>query len=85
MVPGLQPAVIRTVELAERPAFGVLPEFIVRDALAGGRLEHLLPEWSLPSSSVHWVMLPGGQRPKRVEVLGEFLAASLAAPGRRGR
>ncbi len=64
---------------------GVLPEFIVRDALAGGRLEHLLPEWSLPSSSVHWVMPPGGQRPKRVEVLGEFLAASLAAPGRRGR
>jgi DNA-binding transcriptional LysR family regulator len=64
---------------------GVLPEFIVRDALADGRLERLLPEWSLPSSSVHWVTPPGGQRPKRVEVLGEFLAASLAPPGRSGR
>jgi DNA-binding transcriptional LysR family regulator len=64
---------------------GVLPEFILRDALADGRLEQLLPDWSLPSASVHWVTPPGGQRPRRVEVLGEFLAASLAAPGRRGR
>jgi DNA-binding transcriptional LysR family regulator len=64
---------------------GVLPEFIVRDALADGRLERLLPDWSLPSSSVHWVTPPGGQRPKRVEVLGDFLAASLASPDRRGQ
>jgi DNA-binding transcriptional LysR family regulator len=58
---------------------GVLPRFIVRDALADGRLERLLPDWSLPSTSVHWVT-PGGQRPRRVEVLGDFLAASLASP-----
>jgi DNA-binding transcriptional LysR family regulator len=64
---------------------GVLPEFIVRDALADGRLERLLPDWPLPSTSVHWVTPPGGQRPRRVEVLGEFLAASLASPGRLGR
>jgi DNA-binding transcriptional LysR family regulator len=64
---------------------GVLPEFIVHEALADGRLERMLPEWSLPSTSVHWVTPPGGQRPRRVEVLGEFLAASLAATGRRGR
>jgi DNA-binding transcriptional LysR family regulator len=61
---------------------GVLPEFIVRDALADGRLERLLPEWSLPSGSVHWVTPPGGQRPKRVEVLGEFLARSLSGKRR---
>jgi DNA-binding transcriptional LysR family regulator len=64
---------------------GVLPEFIARGALADGRLERILPEWSLPSSSVHWVTPPGGQRPRRVEVLGEYLAASLAPPARRGR
>jgi DNA-binding transcriptional LysR family regulator len=64
---------------------GVLPEFIVRDALADGRLERLLPEWSLPSSSVHWVTPPGGQRPRRVDALGEFLARSLAALERRSR
>jgi len=64
---------------------GVLPEFILRDALAEGRLERVLPEWSLPSSSVHWVTPPGGQRPKRVDVLGEYLAASLASLERRDR
>ena len=64
---------------------GVLPEFILRDALADGRLERLLPDWSLPSASVHWVTPPGGQRPRRVEVLGDFLAASLASPDRRSR
>jgi DNA-binding transcriptional LysR family regulator len=64
---------------------GVLPEFIVRDALADGRLERILPDWSLPSASVHWVTPPGGQQPKRVAVLGDFLAASLVSPERRGR
>jgi DNA-binding transcriptional LysR family regulator len=64
---------------------GVLPAFILRDALADGRLERLLPDWSLPSASVHWVTPPGGQRPRRVEVLGEFVAASLASPAGRGR
>jgi DNA-binding transcriptional LysR family regulator len=34
---------------------GILPEFIVRDALADGRLERLLPDWSVPSGSVYWV------------------------------
>ena len=61
---------------------GILPEFIVRDALAEGRLERLLPEWSLPAGSVHWVTPPGGQRPRRVDVLGEFLAESLTSPRR---
>jgi DNA-binding transcriptional LysR family regulator len=64
---------------------GVLPEFILRGALADGRLERLLPDWSLPSASVHWVTPPGGQRPKRVDMLGDFLAASLASSDRRGR
>jgi DNA-binding transcriptional LysR family regulator len=59
---------------------GVLPEFIVRDALADGRLERLLPEWSMASGSVYWVTPPGGQRPKRVDVLGEFVAQSLISP-----
>jgi DNA-binding transcriptional LysR family regulator len=57
---------------------GILPEFILRDALATGRLERLLPDWSLPLGAVYWVMPPGGPRPKRVEVLGEFLFAKLS-------
>jgi DNA-binding transcriptional LysR family regulator len=57
---------------------GILPEFIVRDALAAGWLERLLPDWSLPLGAVYWVTPPGGPRPKRVEVLGDFLFAKLS-------
>jgi DNA-binding transcriptional LysR family regulator len=63
---------------------GILPEFILRDALAAGRLERLLPDWSLPSGGVYWVTPPGGPRPKRVEVLADFLVDRLAAHRKRG-
>jgi DNA-binding transcriptional LysR family regulator len=65
---------------------GILPEFFLRDALAAGRLERLLPAWSLPAGAVYWVTPPGGPRPKRVEVLGDFLVEKLARhPKRRAR
>jgi DNA-binding transcriptional LysR family regulator len=57
---------------------GVLPDFILRDALAGGSLKIVLGEWSLPQSALHWVTPPGGPRPKRVEVLAAFLAERLS-------
>ena len=62
---------------------GILPEFILREALAAGRLERLLPDWSLPLGAVYWVTPPGGPRPKRVEVLGDFLVEKLARPMKR--
>src|SRR6202045_3047613 len=43
---------------------GILPEFILREALAARRLERLLPDWSLPLGAVYWVTPPGGPRPK---------------------
>src|ERR1700704_4297479 len=46
---------------------GILPEFILREALAAGRLERLLPDWSLPLGAVYWVTPPRGPQPKRVE------------------
>jgi DNA-binding transcriptional LysR family regulator len=58
-------------------ALGILPEFFVREDLASGVLEHLLPEWKLPAAAVHWVTPAKGLRPKRVEILGEFLAEKL--------
>lgn len=63
---------------------GILPEFILRDAFVAGQLERLLPDWSVPSGAVYWVTPPGGPRPKRVEVLADFLVEKLAARGKRG-
>jgi DNA-binding transcriptional LysR family regulator len=63
---------------------GILPEFILRGALAANRLERLLPDWALPSGAVYWVTPPGGPRPKRVELLADFLVEKLAAHTKRG-
>ncbi len=58
---------------------GILPEFILREALGANQLERLLPDWSLPLGAVHWVVPPGEPQPKRVEVLADFLMKKLAA------
>ena len=56
---------------------GVLPEFFVRGALSDGRLERLLTQWSLPLGAAYWVTPPGGLRPKRVDLLRDFLIQKL--------
>ncbi len=33
----------------------VLPDFLIRDDLAAGRLVHILPSWTLPSGGIHAV------------------------------
>jgi DNA-binding transcriptional LysR family regulator len=62
---------------------GILPEFILREALGANQLERILPDWSLPLGAVYWVAPPRGPQPKRVEVLADFLMKKLAA-GRDG-
>lgn len=63
-----------------------LPDFIIGDAIADGRLEVILKDWKQPEGAVHLVMPPGGPRPARVEVLAEFLAKRLSgAPMRKRR
>jgi DNA-binding transcriptional LysR family regulator len=57
---------------------GILPEFILHEALTDGRVEIVLPEWTSSGGSVHWLTPPGGRRPKRVEVLGDFLQRMLS-------
>ncbi|MDE3115642.1 MAG: substrate binding domain-containing protein, partial [Pseudomonadota bacterium] len=59
--------------------FGALPEFLLRTALAKGKLEIVLPEWQLPASAVYWLTPPGGPRPRRLAVLADFLAEHLGA------
>lgn len=55
----------------------VLPDFIVGEELAAGRLEAVLPEWSPGASGLHLITPPGTLRPARVEVLMEFLTERL--------
>ena len=57
---------------------GILPDFIMREALDDSRLEVVLSDWNVGGGAVHWVTPPGGRRPKRVEVLGDFLAEKLS-------
>jgi DNA-binding transcriptional LysR family regulator len=63
---------------------GILPEFILREALGANQLERLLPDWSLPLGAVFWVTPPAEPQPKRVEVLADFLTKKLAAYGQGG-
>ncbi len=67
----LAPALIAGLGLA------VQPDFVVGDAVARGRLEVVMPEWSAPPIALHLVMPPGGPRPARVEAIAEFLAQRL--------
>ncbi len=60
-----------------------LPEFIVGDALAAGKVEVILKGWKQRDSAVHLVMPPGGPRPARVEVLADFLCERLAPGSKR--
>jgi len=62
---------------------GILPEFILRDALSEGALEKVLSDWSLAAGAVYWVTPAAGPKPKRVEVLADFLVAKLAGPAKR--
>jgi DNA-binding transcriptional LysR family regulator len=68
--------------LIEGIGLGLLPEFILREALAAGQLERLLPDWSVLSGAAYWVTPPGGPRPKRIEVLADYLVEKLARPTR---
>ena len=69
----LAPALLAGLGLA------VQPEFTVWEYLQAGRLEQVLPEWSLPPIALHMVTPPGGLRPMRVSVLIDFLVRRLSA------
>ena len=57
----------------------VQPDFMVWEDLKAGRLERVLPDWTLPPIALHLVMPPGEPRPARVTALIGFLAQALTA------
>ena len=56
----------------------VQPDFTVWEDLEAGRLERVLPRWSLPPIALNLVTPPGEPRPARVTALLAFLARSLS-------
>ena len=64
----------------------VQPDFIVWKDLEEGRLETLMPEWSLPPIALHMVTPSGAHRPAKVTALIDFLVRRFtnnAAPWNR--
>jgi len=58
-----------------------LPDFLAWRCLADGRLEEILPDWSVgPVSALHVVTPPTAMRPARVKALIDFLAAAFLKP-----
>jgi DNA-binding transcriptional LysR family regulator len=58
-----------------------LPAFLVRDEVADGRLEQILPDWGFQKSSLYLLTPPAGPRPARIQVLADFLVRRLSRPG----
>jgi DNA-binding transcriptional LysR family regulator len=54
-----------------------LPEFLIGEDLASGKLETVLEDWSASAAGLHLLTPPGALRPARVEALIEFLSERL--------
>lgn len=52
-----------------------VPEFVVADDIAAGRLEVLLPEWKFPDLGMHAVMAERRYVPAKVRAFVDFLVA----------
>jgi len=55
----------------------VLPDFIVDEDLAAGRLEAVLADWTMRPTALQLLTPPGTRRPARVEALIDFIAERL--------
>lgn len=54
-----------------------LPNFLIGQELANGKLEAVLEDWSVSAAGLHLLTPPGTLRPARVEALIEFLSDRL--------
>lgn len=57
-----------------------LPLFVAGPDLSEGRLQQVLPEWSLPEQGIHLVTTARGQQPRKVTAFAEFLRARIGTP-----
>ncbi|APP85795.1 LysR family transcriptional regulator [Xanthomonas hortorum pv. vitians] len=77
----VQPGIFLDATLAVREAvcqgagISVLPDYVVADDLAAGRLLHVLPQWQLPSGGIHAVFPATRFRPAKVRAFVDLLLA----------
>jgi DNA-binding transcriptional LysR family regulator len=57
--------------------FSILPDFMVAQDIAAGRLVHLLPQWQLPEGGIYAVFPSARFRAPRVAVFIELLASMI--------
>lgn len=69
--------------LLEGLAIAELPEFIASEYLADGRLEVLLPEWSMTRGGLYFVTPSARTRPAKIKALSDFFAEHLGDPAWR--
>ncbi len=55
----------------------VLPQFLLGDLLERGALELVLPQWDLPSLTLHLLTPPGRSRSARVQAFIDFLVTQF--------
>jgi DNA-binding transcriptional LysR family regulator len=71
--------------LAEYAAAGagvvLMPEWVLSDHLASGRLVRLLQDWLPPNIPLHLVMARGSNVPLRVRLLSDFIRRSVRQRG----
>ena len=58
---------------------GLFPEFMIWEALQQGKIEQVLPEWSVNPIALHLVTPPSPLRPARVTVLLDYLSECFAS------
>lgn len=83
------PGVLAAVRLGA--GLSVLPDFLIEEDVASGRLVPVLPAWELPSGGIHTVYPAARFRPPKVSAFVEMLVAAVqgkvaprAAPGQYG-
>ncbi|CAD7714670.1 HTH-type transcriptional regulator DmlR [Xanthomonas hydrangeae] len=80
----VQPGIFLDATLAVREAvcqgagISVLPDYVVADDLAAGRLLHVLPQWQLPSGGIHAVVPATRFRPAKVRAFVDVLLEQTA-------
>ncbi|WP_053845708.1 LysR family transcriptional regulator [Paracidovorax avenae] len=63
----------------------VLPDYVVAEDLAAGRLVHVLPQWALPSGGIHAVFPPARFRPAKVRAFVDLLQETGPMGAQAGR